>query len=72
MSKSYSLSTIFNEQEFSQIYKIADSCNSLKEAQDAFHEFFTTVDTLKERGFSAKDMAFHVGEQVKELYESKR
>ena len=70
MSKSYSLSNVFNEQEFNQIYKIVDGSDSLKEAKNALHEFFTTLDSLKERGFSPKDMAFHVGEQVKSLYES--
>ena len=70
MSKSYSLSTIFNEQEFDQIYKIADSANSLTEAKERFHEYFSELPALKERGFAPKDMAFHVGEMVKQLYEN--
>lgn len=68
MSKSYSLINIFTDAEFNQIYSIADSSSSLKEAKEQLHKYFVTVDSLKERGFSAKDMACHVSQSLKKLY----
>ena len=69
MSKSYSLIKIFKDSEFNHIYAIADKAGSLKEAKEQLHTYFVTLDSLKERGFSAKDMAFHVSQLLAKLYD---
>ena len=67
MSKSYSLINIFNDSEFNEIYSIADKADSLKEANEQLHTYFVTLDSLKQRGFSPKDMAAHVSQLLTKL-----
>jgi len=70
MSKSYSLKTIFSEDELTHVMKIADASSSLKEARVSFEDYFKTIETVEGRGFEPEHLAFQVGEMVKSLYES--
>ena len=70
MSKSYSLKTIFSEEELTHVMKIADDASSLKQARNNFETYLNTIETIEERGFETEHLAFQIGEMVKSLYES--